>query len=171
MSAPMDDIVVRIRDSVIVATSAYFLDWLKIEFLSVKVSSGDFNVMSPRDMTAIIGMSGTTKILIAYSFDHDLVSAILAQETAGLDIPSDELDTYRHDVIAELANVVLGHGIKTFANQGETIGISPPMVLEGKNSFRRPKGAVFTCFSCLTVHGMLDVYCISPKDLNWENKI
>ena len=171
MSAPLDDIVVRIQDSMIVATTAYFVDWLKIEFSSVNVSSGDVDVISPRDMTAVIGISGATKILMVYSFDHDLVSAILAQETAGLDIPSDELSFYRHDVIAELANVVLGHGTKTFANQGETIGISPPMVLEGKNSFRRPKGAVFTCFSCRTFHGILDVYCISPKDIQGENQI
>jgi len=164
MSAELDDIVVRIQDSVIAATTAYFLDWLKIEFSSVKVSSGDVDVISPRDMTAIIGISGATKILMAYSFDDELVSAILAQETSSLDIPGDELDIYRHDVIAELANVVLRHSTKTFPNQGETIGMSPPMVVEGKNNFRRPKGSVFTCFRCQTVHGILDVYCISSKD-------
>jgi CheY-specific phosphatase CheX len=165
MSAPLDDIVVRIQDSVIAATTAYFQDWLKIEFLSVKVSSGEIDVISPRDMTAIIGMSGAAKILIAYSFDHDLVSAILEQETSSLDIPGDELDIYRHDVIAELANVVLCQSTKTFANQGETIGISPPMVIEGENNFRRPKGSVFTCYRCRTVHGILDVYSISTKEL------
>jgi CheY-specific phosphatase CheX len=165
MSAPLDDFLVRIQNSVIAATTTYFQDWLKIEFLSVKVTSGDIDVISPRDMTAVIGMSGATKILIAYSFDHDLVSAILAQETSSLDIPGDELNVYRHDVIAELANVVLRHSTKSFESQGETIGISPPMVIEGENNFRRPKGAVFTCYRCRTLHGVLDVYCISPKDL------
>ena len=166
MSVPLDDIVVRIQKSVIAATTAYFVDWLKIEFLSVKVTSGDIDVISPRDMTAIIGLSGSTKILYAYSFDHDLVSAILAQETSSLDIPGDELNVYRHDVIAELANVVLRHSIKTLVDQGETIGISPPMVIEGENNFRRPKGAIFTCYRCRTHQGVLDVYCISPKDLD-----
>jgi len=171
MNAPFDDIVYRIQDSVIVATKAYFEDWLKIEFLSVKVSSGDVDVISPRDLTAIIGMFGSTNIIIVISLQHDLVNAILAQETAGLDIPRDELDLYRHDVIAELANIVLGHSTKTFGNQGEVIKISPPMVVEGPNNFRRPKGAIYTCFSCRTVPGMLDVYCISPKDLQGEIQI
>jgi CheY-specific phosphatase CheX len=166
MNAKVDDIVVRIKASVLVSTKAYFEDWLKIEFLSVKVSSGDVHVINPRDMTAIIGVSGSTKILIAYSFDQDLVSAILAQETESLDIPGDELNLYRHDVIAELANIVVGHSTKTLAKEGETIGISPPLVIEGDNNFRRPKGAVFTCFSCRTILGKFDVYCISPKALD-----
>jgi CheY-specific phosphatase CheX len=168
MSAPLDDIVDRIGKSVLVATKAYFEDWLKIEFLSVKVTSGEFNVISPRDMTAIIGMFGSINILVAITLDDDLVNAILDQETASLGIPSDELSLYRNDVIAELASVVLGHGTKAFGNQDENIKISPPMVLEGKNNFRRPKGSVFTCFTCRTVQGMFDVYCISPKDLRVE---
>jgi CheY-specific phosphatase CheX len=171
MSAPFDNIVYRIQDSVIVATKAYFQDWLKIEFLSVKVSSGDVDVISPRDITAVIGMFGETKITIAISLENDLVSAILAQETAGLGIKGDELDFYRNDVIAELANLVLGHSTKNFANQGEIIKISPPMVIEGENNFRMPKGAVFSCFSCRTVPGILDVYCISPKDMTGEIQI
>ena len=165
MSVPFDDIVVRINNSVLVSTRAYFEDWLKIEFISVKVSSGDVDVINPKDLTAVMGISGSTKILIAYSFEHDLVSHILAQETALLDIPGDELHLYRHDVIAELANIVIGHSTKTLAKPGETIGISPPLVIDGANNFRRPKGAVFTCFSCSTAQGKFDVYCISPKDL------
>jgi CheY-specific phosphatase CheX len=166
MSAQIDDIAIRILDSVMLATTAHFQDSLKIKFISAHKSYGEVDAFIPADMTVVIGVSGPVHALVAFSFDNDLVSQLLEIETAGLEIPRDELDIYRHDVLAETVNIVLGHSTRALANMGEAIGLSPPMVLEGENNFRRPKGAVFTCFKCLTVHGILDVYCISPKDLH-----
>ena len=169
MSTQIDDITIRILDAVMVATTDYFQDSLKIKFLSMHKSYGEIDAFSPADMTAVIGVSGPVNALVAFSFDNDLVSYLLEVETAGLAIPGDELDIYRHDVIAELANVVLGHSTKTLAKTGGVIGLSPPIVLEGKGSFRRPKGALFACVRYKTAYGLLEIYTISPMDLSGGN--
>jgi CheY-specific phosphatase CheX len=165
MSAPIEDISIRIMDSVMLATTAHFQDSLKIKFLSTHKSFGEIDAFSPADMTVVIGLSGPVNALVAFSFDNDLVNQLLEIETAGLDIPGDELDIYRHDVLAETVNIVLGHSTGTLARMGETIGLTPPIVLEGKGSFRRPKGALFSCVSYKSAYGVLDIYIISPKNI------
>jgi CheY-specific phosphatase CheX len=169
MSAPIDNVVIRILDSVILATTAHFQDSLRIKLISSEITYGEIDVFTPSDMTAIIGVSGPVNALIAFNFDNELVSHLLEIETAGLDVPGDELDIYRHDVIAELANVVLGHSTQTLAKKGEAIGLSPPIVLDGKGSFRRPKGSFFACVSYRSIYGLLDIYTISPMGLSGGN--
>lgn len=169
MSDQREDVVLKVLDSVMLATTAHFQDSLKIKFLLTKKSYGEIDAFSPADMTAVIGISGPINALVAFSFDNDLVNHLLELETEGLAIPGDELDIYRHYVIAELANVVLGHSTATLAKTGDAIGLSPPMVLEGKGSFRRPKGALFASVSYKTMYGLLDIYTISPMDLSGVN--
>ena len=169
MSDQREDVVLKVLDSVMLATTAHFQYSLKIKFLLTKKSYGEIDAFSPADMTAVIGISGPINALVAFSFDNDLVNHLLELETEGLAIPGDELDIYRHDVIAELANVVLGHSTANLAKTGDAIGLSPPMVLEGKGSFRRPKGALFASVSYKTMYGLLDIYTISPMDLSGVN--
>ena len=161
-----DDAIIRVRDSVMAATAAHFQNNLQIEFLSTETYEGEINMMVPRDMTTIVGISGPVKALIAFCFDETVVSYLLNIETAGLEIPGDELNIYRHDVVAETANIVLGHSLKTLAGTGDAIALSPPLVLEGKGSFRRPRGANFAHVSYKTIYGFLDVDFISPMVLD-----
>jgi CheY-specific phosphatase CheX len=169
MKEQMDDAVLRILNSVMMATTAHFQDSLKISFLSTQMSCGDIDEFKSRDMTVIIGISGPACALLAFSFDMDLVNHLLEIETAGLEISADELDFYRHDVIAETVNIVLGHSTGALAKTGEAVGLTPPIVIEDGGSIRRPKGAVFSSVSCQSNHGLLDVFTISPMHLYGEN--
>ena len=162
MSAQIDDdIIIRVLDSVMSATTAHFQDSLNITMLSTQQSCGEIDAFSPADMTVVIGLSGPVNALVAYSFDNDLVNHLLEIETAGLEIPGDELDIYRHDVLAETVNIVLGHCTGALAKTGHPVGLTPPIVLDGKGSFRRPKGALFACVNYKTAYGALDIYTIS----------
>jgi len=165
MNGKVDEVIVTIRNTVMSATAAYFQKTLDIAFLSTETYAGEINMLEPRDMTTIIAISGPVKALIAFCFDETVVSHLVEIETAGLEIPGDELNIYRHDVVAEIANIILGHSLKALAGSGEAIALSPPLVLEGKGSFRRPKGANFAHVSYKTHYGYMDVDFISPVDL------
>jgi CheY-specific phosphatase CheX len=169
MSAQIDDdIIISVLDSVMAATTAHFQNSLNLTIISSQKSYGEIDAFSPADMTVVIGLSGPVNALVAYSFDNDLVNHLLEIETEGLEIPGDELDIYRHDVLAETVNIVLGHCTGDLARAGEPIGLTPPIVLEGKGSFRRPKGALFACVNLKTPYGILDIYTISALNSSDE---
>jgi CheY-specific phosphatase CheX len=160
------ELVLKISDAVISATTAHFVDSLKIPSLSTQLfwgtASGHIKL---RDMTAIIGLSGPFNALVAFSFDMALINTLLEIETAGLDIPEDELAFYRQDVIAETINIVLGHSTKALATASEAICLSPPMVLEAGGVLRQRKDAVFVRVCITTPPGLIDVFFISPAYL------
>ncbi len=169
MSEQLDDSIVRVCDAVMSATTSHFLVSLKIKFLSSSTDYGEINELKLRNLTAVIGMSGPVSALVAFSFDLALADHLLAIETEGLDIPADEKDFYRLDMIAETVNIVLGHCTKSLAKLGYPVGLSPPIVLEDAGKLRRPKGAVFSSISHNTSYGVLDVIFITPPDLYGEN--
>lgn len=157
------EVVIRISDAVISATTAHFRDALKINFLSTQQACGmASDIIKLRDLTTIIGFSGPFNALVAFSFDMSLVNTLLEIETAGLDISDDELVFFRQDVIAETINIVLGHSTKSLAKSGEAICLSPPMMVEANGHLRRPKDAVFIRDSITTDTGIFDVFFISP---------
>ncbi len=169
MSEQLDDSVVRVCDAVISATTSHFLISLKIKFLSTSTNFGEIDELKLRNLTAVIGVSGPVRALVAFSFDMDLANHLLAIETEGLDIPSDEQVFYRLDMIAETVNLVLGHCTKNLAVTGQPIGLTPPIVLEDAGSLRRPKGAIFSSISHNTSYGVLDVVFITPPELYGDN--
>jgi len=169
MSEQLDDSVVRVCDAVISATTSHFLISLKIKFLSTSTNFGEIDELKLRNLTAVIGVSGPVRALVAFSFDMDLANHLLAIETEGLDISSDEQVFYRLDMIAETVNIVLGHCTKNLAVTGQPIGLTPPIVLEDAGSLRRPKGAIFSSISHNTSYGVLDVVFITPPELYGDN--
>lgn len=114
--------------------------------LSAKVTRGDIGVGkgegSPRDIMALIGLSGPARGMVALAFPVEtalaMVNRLLGTETRVVD------DTVS-DAMAELVNIVAGGAKAKFPTEGATpIDLSLPTVVRG-NSYNvdYPSGSVW----------------------------
>lgn len=113
--------------------------------LSAKVKRGDIGVGSgegnPRDLMAMIGLSGPARGMVALAFPVDtaltMVNRLLGTETRVVD---DSVS----DAMAELVNIVAGGAKAKFPIDGPPIDLSLPTVVRG-NSYNidYPTGSVW----------------------------
>ena len=103
-------------------------------------------------------------MLIAFSFDDSLVSALYDRMTAGMVIPDEEKEALRQSVIGEVVNIILGHCTADFSSQ-QDVSLTPPVILRQRKSLRRMKDAVFVGRSLKTDYGCVDINLVGPCEL------
>ena len=113
--------------------------------LSAKAKRGEIGVGkpegNPRDLMALIGLSGPARGMVALSFPVDtaltMVNRLLGTETRVVD---DSVS----DAMAELVNIVAGGAKAKFPIDGPPIDLSLPTVVRG-NSYNvdYPSGSVW----------------------------
>ena len=99
------------------------------------------NPYTTEDVTAVVGISGTTRGSVYVSMSEPTARAIVGRMIGSEVTAFDEL---AQSGIAELANVVAGTATITLANQGFTADVSPPLMLVGA-------GARITSFDLMRV--------------------
>ena len=85
------------------------------------------------DVIAFIGIVGSIKGNIAYSFSNKTALSIASLMVMGMAVES--LDDMSRSAIAELANILTGSAVCLLSNEATTIDITPPSVLDGKDIF------------------------------------
>ena len=131
----------------------------------VEASSQNPSQLILHDTTAIAGLGGPVGLLIAFSFEKNLLDAIFERFTDDIDVPDDEIPIYRREAAAEIINIILGHCTMDMKYVDQTITLSPPVVVDQAKSIRRPKDAVFANMRIATDEGNLDVSIVGPKQL------
>ncbi|MBI5165077.1 MAG: chemotaxis protein CheX [Magnetospirillum sp.] len=125
----------------------------------------DVRRLQLHDLTAIAGLGGPVSLLIAFSFEKDLVEVMFARIADGLDVPEDETQLHVRDAVAEIVNTILGLCTSDFQHIEKSITLSPPVVIEDARSVHRPKDAVFASMRIRTDTGYVSVGLVGPRDL------
>ena len=133
---------------------------------------GDFDALAPiKGITAIVGMGGPISMLVAVSFEQELLNHLFVRETEGLDIPEAERDTYVREMAAEIVNIILGNctadleeSVKDGQNKTK-ISMSPPVVILDVDRIHRSQSAAFTSVSLKTMFGRFAISIVGPREL------
>ena len=107
-----------------------FLTMLECEAVRGKVAvaqtKGD-----PRDITALIGLSGPARGIVALTFP---IPTALAMVSKLLGTPTRVVDATVSDAVAEMVNIVAGRAKSKFQTiSGDPIDLSLPTVVRGNN--------------------------------------
>lgn len=125
----------------------------------------DVSKLQLHDMTAIAGLGGPISLLIAFSFENELVEALFSRITADIEVPAGEEDLYRRETVAEMVNTILGLCTTDLQNIEESIALSPPVIIEDARCIHRPKNAVFASMRIRTEKGKVSVSFVGPREL------
>ena len=121
--------------------------------------------LSDSSVTAIMALGGKVQVMVAFNFSGRLMERIRDKAIQGLDIPEDEQDLMLYEAAAEVINIVLGHAMNDMDKLGETIYLSPPIVISEGKQLHQPKNACFAEASFGTEDGILRVLYIGPAAL------
>ncbi|MBI3444517.1 MAG: chemotaxis protein CheX [Magnetospirillum sp.] len=117
------------------------------------------------DITAVAGFGLPIGLLIAFSFEPELLETVLGCLTADNPVSEAERPLFLRETAAELVNTVLGLCTSDFHLPEATVSLSPPVILEGERSILRMAEAVFASMDIFTDKGAVHVNLIGPRDL------
>lgn len=158
--------VAEVMQSVIKRTRAYFEEEFGISLVESESSGGDLDSLTLLDMTAIIGMGGAVNLLIAFSFDNGQIDALYERMTADFEVEADEVSVFREAAAGEVVNTVLGHCTVDFQGlDGQTISLTPPIIIERVKRIHRMKNAMFYTQILNTEYGRIDINLVGPREL------
>jgi CheY-specific phosphatase CheX len=127
---------------------------------------GDPDSLTLPGMTAIVGMGGSADLLIAFSFQAELIDVLYRRMTHDLDVQPDEVQRYREAAAGDVANTILGHCTVDLQKPDRPpILITPPVMLGQAKTIRRMKDAVFCTQALDTVFGRMNISLAGPREL------
>lgn len=118
-----------------------------------------------RAMTSIMSLGGGINMIVAFSFDRSLLQRLMLRFSEGIEIEPGEEELYLEDTACEIINIVAGNSTADIQMKGETIPLSPPLMISGGKSIARHRNAQFFEADMATDHGQIKAICIGPRDL------
>jgi len=156
-----EKLIANIMQSLKKRTIAYFDG----EF-GISVDDSDLDSFNLFDMTVIIAMTGgVVNLLVAFSFQYDLINALYERVTEGFCIQPDEVEMYREAAAGEVVNTILGHwtiDLQKLDQQG--IAMTPPVILDRVNSIRHMKDAILRTQALNTPTGRMNIRLLGKVD-------
>lgn len=116
-------------------------------------------------ITSMVSLGGGVNMIIAFSYDRSLLERLLELLADGMEIAEEETQTYLEDAACEIINTVVGNSTADVQIKGETIPLSPPLMITGGKSLTRHRNAKFYEADMATEFGRLKVVCIGPREL------
>jgi len=155
----------RLVEYVCERTHSFFETELAIPNSHIQFHFSDVQRLTLDYLTSILAVEGPVRVMFAMSFDRNLAEYSTQKYTEELDIPEDELELYLEETVADIINIILGNSLSRFQLEGETITLSPPVVItEAKNIYRHKDAQFFTA-DVQTKMGRLQIFCIGPREL------
>ncbi len=164
------EIAPKVWKAVVRHACCYLQDEIAVTVESTPARADGPNLITLRDVTAIVGTGGPVSLLIAFSFDRSLAEYLFHVATEGMALSEQERDTFARDAVGDAVNIILGQSTADLAEAGNDMVLSPPIIIEGRRSVFRPKTATFASMSLVTNHGVVDLDFVGPKEL-FDNKL
>lgn len=155
----------RLMQAVGKRTIGYLKEDLEIPVNKAYQAGEDVPRMQLRELTSILALDAAEiRLLLAFSFDHELADRVLTASADGLEISADERDEMREEAVGEMINIVAGNAIAGHGVGSQVIAITPPVVIKEAKSISRHKGATFRTIEVATASGMMSIHFVGPKD-------
>ena len=155
----------RTMASILARTRAFLASEAVIGVETAEGLDCDLDNLRLYDVTAVAGLGEGVDLLVAFSFENGLLDVLFEHIAADIVVAESEVAHFRRETAAEVTNIILGLCTADLQNGDEVISLSPPQVIEGERSIRRPRHAVFAAMAIHTSRGCLDVKLIGPRDL------
>lgn len=118
-----------------------------------------------RAVTAIIGVGSSGGLYIAFSYDEGLIRTMMRRYTAELQVPPHEEELYIRETASDIVNVIVGNCTAELATRGETVRLSPPVLVEGARRIQGRPEATVAILTTTFAEGVLDIAFVGPKSL------
>ncbi|OIN91703.1 MAG: hypothetical protein AUJ20_10180 [Comamonadaceae bacterium CG1_02_60_18] len=146
-------------------TRSYFQEEFDIAVTDVSTDSGNAATLDIAGLTAIVGVGGPVSLLVAFSFDPQLLDVLYARMVEGIDVPAGEEETYRSSVAAEVVNTIIGNCTAELQQRDAAITLTPPMMIDSARHIHRMKNAVFISRRLSSPVGSMDINLVGPGEL------
>lgn len=129
-----------------------------------------------RAMTAIVGVGSQAGFYIAYTYDDSLIRAMARRHTVGLPIAPEEEELYARETASDVVNIIVGNCTTDFAQRGELISLSPPVLLTGARTIHGSRDTTIASLTLCFSEGTLDVAFVGPRlrfddQLNYQDGV
>lgn len=162
---PEKQLIRKVVAALLARTCSYLAEEFGVEVSEVSRDRGDIELLAIYDLTAIVGVGGPVNLLVAFSFERKLADVLYERMTEGIEVESGEEDLYRGSVVAEIVNTVIGNCTADFQQAGQSISLTPPVVLDQAKRIQRMKNATFISRTVHTDFGCLDINLVGPTEL------
>jgi CheY-specific phosphatase CheX len=146
-------------------TRVFLSEEMQLELIGHRQSMGNIDVLPLRETTVVVGIGGTVNLLIAFSFQPELLDVLFSRFTADISVPAAQLQRYRMASASEIANIIAGHCTIDIPQPGAALPLSAPVVLDEVRNILRPSKAQFACMSLRTRSGSMEISFIGPAEL------
>jgi len=109
--------------------------------------------------TTTIGIGGTLNLLF-YATYNELLLETMTRRFAYGEITEDEFAILRDSAAGEIANIIIGHAISHFPNQGQGVSITPPVTIEDGKSIVKTNGTAIISAMLSTPYGNIEMNVI-----------
>ncbi len=153
-----------ILDSLILQTKLLLQEDMRLEILDVETTKSDYEVLSLKEFTSMIGVGGKISLMTVISFDGELLNKLVSIFMDGEEVPEDEIDEIRESVTGEVINTIIGLALPTFPNRGKGITITPPITINEASVLKKHKNSKIVSANVTTNFGTVSISAIGEAE-------
>ena len=153
-----------ILDSLILQTKLLLQEDMKLEILDVETTKSEYDVLSLKEFTSMIGVGGKISLMTVISFDAELLNKLISIFMDGEEVPEDEIDEIRESVTGEVINTIIGLALPTFPNRGKGVTITPPITINEASVLKKHKNSRIVSANVTTNFGTVSISAIGEAE-------
>ena len=153
-----------ILDSLILQTKLLLQEDMKLEILDVETTKSEYEVLSLKDFTSMIGVGGKISLMTVISFDGELLNKLVSIFMDGEEVSEDEIDEIRESVTGEVINTIIGLALPTFPNRGKGVTITPPITINEASVLKKHKNSRIVSANVTTNFGTVSISAIGEAE-------
>lgn len=153
-----------ILDSLILQTKLLLQEDMKLEILDVETTKSEYEVLSLKEFTLMIGIGGKISLMAVISFDANLLDKLVSIFMDGEDVDPDEVTEIRESVTGEVINTIIGLALPTFPNRGKGVTITPPITINEASVLKKHKNSRILSANVTTNFGTVSISAIGEAE-------
>lgn len=153
-----------ILDSLILQTKLLLQEDMKLEIVNLETIRADYETLTLKEFTSMIGVGGKINLMTVISFDVDLLNKLVSIFMDGEEVAQDEVDEIRESVTGEVINTILGLSLPTFPNRGKGITITPPITINEASVLKKHKNSRIVSVNITTNFGTVSISAIGEAE-------
>ena len=145
-------------------TSDYLIQEMSFTKVQCKTQLLEIHELELRKITALISVADETNVLVAFSFDWELLEQLTRVFLDSTEIEVDEEDCL--DMASEFINIIVGLCTTNISHEVDhPILFSPPVLIQAAKTLRHHKHSQFFAIELETEFGKMDISCIGPREI------
>jgi chemotaxis protein CheX len=153
-----------ILDSLILQTKLFLQEDMGIEIENIDTSVIDTEQLNLKQYTSMIGVGGKLNLMVAISFDDNLLNKLVEIFMEGEEVDETEAQEIKESVTGEVINTILGLSLPTFPNRGKGVTITPPITINDASKLKKHKNSKISSVNIITNCGEFSISAIGDKD-------